>query len=51
VSIHLAKLRAADVVRYETAGKQTRYWLKHKPEMRGLLRALERLVDATAKLD
>jgi predicted transcriptional regulator len=30
VSIHLGKLRAADVVRYDTSGKETRYWLKHK---------------------
>jgi DNA-binding transcriptional ArsR family regulator len=38
ISIHLAKLRSADIVRYDTAGKETRYWLKHKSEMRGLLR-------------
>src|SRR5918996_6392817 len=36
VSIHLAKLRTADVVRYDTSGKETRYWLKHKSEMKGL---------------
>lgn len=41
ISIHLAKLRNADVVRYDTSGKETRYWLKHKSEMRGLLRMLE----------
>jgi DNA-binding transcriptional ArsR family regulator len=41
VSIHLAKLRAMDVVRYDTAGKEVRYWLKHKSEMKGLLRMLE----------
>ena len=35
ISIHLAKLRNADVVRYDTSGKETRYWLKHKSEMRG----------------
>jgi hypothetical protein len=29
VSGHVAKLRAADIVRYDTAGKQVRYWLKH----------------------
>jgi DNA-binding transcriptional ArsR family regulator len=49
VSIHLAKLRAADVVRYDTVGKTTRYWLKHKAEMKGLLKVLERIVDASAK--
>jgi hypothetical protein len=32
VSGHLAKLRAADLVRYNTDGKQVRYWLKHKRE-------------------
>ena len=51
VSIHLAKLRAMDVVRYDTAGKEVRYWLKHKSEMKGLLRMLERVVDASAKLE
>ena len=50
ISIHLAKLRSADIVRYDTAGKETRYWLKHKPEMKGLLKMLERVVDASAKL-
>jgi DNA-binding transcriptional ArsR family regulator len=51
ISIHLAKLRSADVVRYDTSGKETRYWLKHKSEMRGLLKMLERVVDASAKLE
>ena len=51
VSIHLGKLRAADVVRYDTSGKETRYWLKHKSEMRALLKVLERVVGASAKLD
>jgi len=50
ISIHLAKLRSADIVRYDTAGKETRYWLKHKPEMKGLLKMLEKVVDASAKL-
>ncbi len=51
ISIHLGKLRAADVVRYDTSGKDTRYWLKHKSEMKGLLRMLEKVVDASAKLE
>jgi hypothetical protein len=50
VSGHLAKLRAADVVRYDTAGKEVRYWLKHKDETRGLLRALEEMVRASSKV-
>jgi hypothetical protein len=29
----------------------TRYWLKHKSEMKGLLKMLERVVDASAKLE
>jgi DNA-binding transcriptional ArsR family regulator len=36
VSGHLAKLRAADIVRYDSAGKEVRYWLKHYGETRGL---------------
>jgi len=51
ISIHLGKLRAADVVRYDTSGKETRYWLKPKSEMKGLLRMLEKVVDASAKLE
>ena len=51
VSIHLGKLRAADVVRYDTSGKETLYWLKHKSEMKGLLKILERVVNASAKLE
>jgi DNA-binding transcriptional ArsR family regulator len=51
VSIHLGKLRAADVVRYDTSGKETRYWLKHKSEIKGLLRMLERAVNVSAKLE
>ena len=51
VSIHLGKLRAADVVRYDTSGKETRYWLKHKSEMKGLLKILERVVNVSTKLE
>jgi DNA-binding transcriptional ArsR family regulator len=50
VSGHLAKLRAADIVRYDTNGKQVRYWLKHKRETGELLRALERVVHSSSKL-
>ena len=51
ISIHLAKLRNADVVRYDTSGKEVRYWLKHKAEMKGLLKMLDRVVDASSKVD
>jgi DNA-binding transcriptional ArsR family regulator len=50
VSGHLAKLRAADVVRYDSVGKEVRYWLKHPGETRVLLKALERVVHAAGKV-
>jgi predicted transcriptional regulator len=51
VSGHLAKLRALDVVRYDSAGKEVRYWLKHRGETRGLLKALEKVVRASGNLE
>ena len=51
ISSHLAKLRALDVVRYNTAGKETRYWLKHKGEMKGFLKTMEKIVEASAHMD
>ena len=50
VSGHLAKLRAADLVRYDTDGKQVRYWLKHKRDTSKLLKALETIVHSSSKL-
>src|SRR5262250_2209729 len=50
VSGHLAKLRAADLVRYDTDGKQVRYWLKHKRDTRHMLKALATIVHTSAKL-
>ncbi len=50
VSGHLAKLRAADIVRYDTAGKEVRYWLKHQGETRVLLKALEKVVQTSGRL-
>ena len=50
VSGHLAKLRTADIVRYDSAGKEVRYWLKHRGETRGLLKALEKVVTSASKL-
>ena len=50
VSSHLGKLRAADLVRYNTDGKQVRYWLKHKHDTRRLLKALETIVRSSSKL-
>jgi DNA-binding transcriptional ArsR family regulator len=51
VSVHLAKLRNADIVRYDTTSKEVRYWLKHKAEMKGLLRMLGKVVDVSAKIE
>jgi DNA-binding transcriptional ArsR family regulator len=50
VSGHLAKLRAADIVRYDSAGKEVRYWLKHKGEIRTVLAALQKAVQIVSKL-
>jgi DNA-binding transcriptional ArsR family regulator len=50
ISSHLGKLRALYVVRYDTRGKETRYWLKHKSEMKGLLKMMERVVEASADM-
>jgi hypothetical protein len=50
VSGHVAKLRAADIVRYHTAGKQVRYWLKHRGETRALLKALEKIIHVSGQL-
>jgi DNA-binding transcriptional ArsR family regulator len=51
ISGHLATLRTADVVRYETRGRQTRYWLKHPKDVEGLLRALEKVVRTSTGLE
>jgi DNA-binding transcriptional ArsR family regulator len=50
VSIHLAKLRSVDVVRYDSRGKETRYWLKHGADIKELLRALHQVVKSSSKL-
>jgi DNA-binding transcriptional ArsR family regulator len=50
ISIHLGKLRSADVVRYDTQGKETRYWLKNRREMKELLNVLERVIETSTKL-
>jgi hypothetical protein len=47
----LARLRTADVVRYETRGRQTRYWLKHGKDIETLFSALERVVRTATGLD
>ena len=51
ISAHLAKLRTADIVRYETVGKEVRYWLKHGNEIKELMNVLGRVVDASVTID
>ncbi len=48
VSHVLAALRLAEVVRYETDGRQARYRLKHPRETRQLLQALEKFIDSSS---
>jgi len=50
VSQTLAKLRGAELVRYETQGRRTRYWLKQPRETRAVLAGLLRFVRATTHL-
>jgi DNA-binding transcriptional ArsR family regulator len=50
VSGHLAKLRTADLVRYDTNGKQVRYWLKHRHDTKKLLKALQVVVESSSTL-
>jgi predicted transcriptional regulator len=48
VSHVLAALRLAEVVRYETDGRQARYRLKHPRETRQLLQALAKFIDSSS---
>jgi predicted transcriptional regulator len=50
VSEHLGKLRSADIVRYDSKGKEVHYWLKHKRKTLDLLAAVENVVHVTSKL-
>ncbi len=50
VSTTLAKLRAAELVRYDTRGGRPRYWLKQRSETRAVLAGLMRFVRTTAHL-
>lgn len=47
VSTYLARLRTADLVRYEADGGRTHYHLKHPKEIRQLLTTLQGVVAAT----
>jgi DNA-binding transcriptional ArsR family regulator len=50
VSNVLGALRLADVVRYDSDGKRNYYRLKHPREIRQVLAALTRLVEAVSKV-
>jgi hypothetical protein len=50
VSSVLGALRLADVVRYDSDGKRNYYRLKHPREMRQVLAALSRVVEAVSKV-
>jgi DNA-binding transcriptional ArsR family regulator len=50
VSGHLAKLRSADIVRNDRAGKEVRYSLRHLAETRGVVKALEKIVNSASRL-
>jgi DNA-binding transcriptional ArsR family regulator len=48
VSTVLGVLRVAEVVRYNADGRRNRYRLKHPTEVRGVLSALSRFVQAAS---
>jgi DNA-binding transcriptional ArsR family regulator len=48
VSHVLTALRLAELVRYETDGRQARYRLKHPRETRQLLQALAKFIDSSS---
>src|SRR5688500_15885967 len=47
-SAAMASLRLAEVVRYDTDGRQARYRLKHPRETRELLKALASFIDSSS---
>jgi DNA-binding transcriptional regulator GbsR (MarR family) len=49
VSIHLRKLKIANVIRYEKKWPKTFYWIKYPNEVRAVLETIERLVTRTTK--
>ncbi len=46
---HLAKLKLANIVRYEKYRRRTVYWIKYPKEVKELLRASEALVERTTR--
>ena len=46
---HLSRLRLVHLVRYETLGSETRYWIKYPDEVRRLVQALEGFVSRATR--
>ncbi|MGB3341491.1 MAG: winged helix-turn-helix domain-containing protein [bacterium] len=46
---HLAKLKLANMVRYEKEHRKTRYWIKYPEEVRSFFACCEKLVERTTK--
>lgn len=49
VSIHLRKLKIANIIRYEKRWPKTYYWIKYPGELKGVLKAIDVLVTRTTK--
>ncbi|MGB9721509.1 MAG: ArsR/SmtB family transcription factor [bacterium] len=46
---HLSKLKALEIVRYETKESGVYYWIKYEKELKELLNALSKFVNRTLK--
>jgi len=46
---HMAKMRLANIVRYEKENRQTKYWIKYPYEMTEFMKACESLVERTTQ--
>ena len=49
VCFHMAKLRMANIVRYEKKGKETIYWIKYPRHVQVILEACESMVKRTTQ--
>lgn len=50
ISMALGKMRGIELVRYDTRGGRTRYWLKQPRESRALLAGLSRVVHSASSM-
>jgi DNA-binding transcriptional regulator GbsR (MarR family) len=46
---HLAKLKLANIIRYEKKGRETKYWIKYPEVMSEFMDVCDKVVDRTAK--